>query len=142
MHSQREKGWCYYCDAKYSLNHKCASKPQIFILDSDDTNELISDDDANVAEHPLLNKIAAPSELSLHTLSVTSSSSQLRFLGSLAGYSAQVLVDSGGSLNFIQSRLALHFPLPFESVPCFYVAVGNGPKLYIEGCIYNVSLVV
>ena len=133
---------CYYCDAKYSLNHKCASKPQIFILDSDNSNEWISDVDPNAAEHPALNDIAASIEISLHTLSGTPSSSQLRFSGSLAGYSVQVLVDSGNSLNFIQSRLALHLPLPIESIPRFSVAVGNGQKLYAEGCIRNVYLFV
>ena len=40
---------------------------------------------------------------------------------------------TGTSLNFIQSRLALHLPLPIELVPRFSVAVGNGQKLYAEG---------
>ena len=97
MQSQREKGLFYYCDAKYPLNHKYASKLQILILDSDNSNEWIFDVDPNAAEHPPLNDIAASTEISLHTLSGTPSSSQLRFSGSLAGYSVQVLVDSSMS---------------------------------------------
>ena len=53
-----------------------------------------------------------------------------------------MLVDSSSSLNFIQTRLARYLRLPIESVHRFFMAVGNGQKLFTDGCVKGVSLVV
>ena len=101
MQTRRGKGLCYYCVVKYSFGHRCSSKPQIFFLDVDTESDFSKESIEAVVEQPQIEDHLNAIENSLHTLFGISSPSQFRFSGCLAGYSVQVLVDSGSSLNFI-----------------------------------------
>ena len=143
MQSRRGKGLCYYCDAKYSFGHRCTSKPQTFVFYFDETLEnIIGATDLVVEQVQIDESLYTNNDISLHTLSGISSSSELRFSSYLAGAIVQVLVDSGSSLNFIQNRLALHLHLPIQLIARFSVSVGNGHKLYSEGCVRWMSLLI
>ena len=63
-------------------------------------------------------------------------------MGCLANTTIQVLVDSGSSLNFIQSCLASHLHLPIDSVPHFSIGVGNDQKLYSDRCVRQASIII
>lgn len=118
MQSRFEKGLSYYYDAKYS-SHQCSSKPQNFVLDSDEPNTVVDAIEADVAE-PTQPEDQEPSlDISLYTLLGLSSSTQLRIISQLAGHEVRVLVNCGNSLNFIQTRISSHLHLPVECLKFF-----------------------
>ena len=126
MQNYQDKGLCYYCAAKYSFGHHCFSKPQIFALDVDTKSNFFEESIEAVVEQPQIADHLNATEISLHTLSGKPFHSRFHFSGCLVEYSVQVLVDSGSSLNFVQTRVARHLHLPIESVPCFSMAIRNG----------------
>ncbi|WVZ26301.1 hypothetical protein V8G54_004845, partial [Vigna mungo] len=68
--------------------------------------------------------------ISLHALSGQWAPRTLRLTGSLNGYQVQILVDSGATHNFIQSRVAHFLQLHTEPTPNpLKVMVGNGDFL-------------
>ncbi|CAM8954210.1 unnamed protein product [Rhodiola kirilowii] len=68
------------------------------------------------------------------------SPSTLRFNGFIQEQPVSILVDSGSTHNFLQSRLAKHLKLCVEQATHMSVIVGNGDTLRCEGVCHDVSL--
>ncbi|KAJ4968153.1 hypothetical protein NE237_014854 [Protea cynaroides] len=86
---------------------------------------------------------AAPpmaTELSFHALAGHRSPTTLQFTENIAGSPVQVLVDSGITHNFVQSRIACHLGLPIESAARLTILVGNGTTLHSEGLVCNLAI--
>ncbi|WVZ06121.1 hypothetical protein V8G54_019467 [Vigna mungo] len=124
MQARREKNLCYNCDEQYTRGHRC--KSQFLLLVSTE-----ADDDPDT---PTAWEIEDPSLesglISLHAPSGQWAPRTLRLTGSINEYKVQVLVDSGATHNFIQSRVAHFLQLQHEptSTP-LRVMVGNGDFL-------------
>ena len=66
----------------------------------------------------------------------------LRFQGLINGKQLNVLVDTGSTHNFIQSRLAKAMGLTIHSSPKFHVMIRDGQKLECHGMCKNVKLTI
>ncbi|KAE8681600.1 hypothetical protein F3Y22_tig00111311pilonHSYRG00063 [Hibiscus syriacus] len=138
----REKGMCYYCDAKYMLGHKCKD-PQLFILDDEGIVDVLvsqpsilivsdrDDVDGYGQDHSLV---------CFNLLAGGFNSSTIRMVGDISGHQIRVLIDGGSTHNFIQSCVAKHLGLPITCTPNFRVMVGYGQKVQNEGCIKDLHL--
>lgn len=66
----------------------------------------------------------------------------MRSTGSIQGVELQILLDSGSSDNFLQSRMAWFLQLLVEPTDAFQVLVGNGNTLHAEGYINDLLVLV
>ena len=135
MQARRDKGLCYNCDEKYSRNHKCKSK--FLLLLHDDSEDIVE----NVFEHSScteleLNDVA--DAISYHALSGNLVPRTLRFSGNIRQSQVSVLLDTGSTNNFIQTRVAKHLGLVISPANSFQVMIGDGQKLPCSGLCKDV----
>ena len=133
MQLRREKGLCYFCDEKFSFNHKCPNR-QLLFLQLEEENEdstksqvqlqTVSDSEQNIDHH-----------LSLNALKGGIGIGTIRFLAYIDKLAVIVLIDGGSSDNFLQPRVAKFLKLPIEPAPMFKVMVGNGNYMEAEGLV-------
>ncbi|MCI18570.1 hypothetical protein A2U01_0039724, partial [Trifolium medium] len=131
---RREKGLCYFCDDKFSPQHRCPNK-HLMLLQLDDFEALDPVTEDPVAELLLSEPIVDGENhhLSLNAMNGFASVGTIRFQGYINGHPVQVLVDGGSTDNFLQPRVAKFLKLPIEPVSNFNVLVGNGNKIVAEG---------
>nr|KYP61599.1 Retrotransposable element Tf2 [Cajanus cajan]KYP61600.1 Retrotransposable element Tf2 [Cajanus cajan] len=138
MQARRDKNLCFNCDEKYTRGHRC--KPQFLLLttfDSDDAGDTAATEELQFSDED-------PQEaglISLHAFSGQWTPQTFRVTGSIRGYAVQILVDSGATHNFIQSRVAQFLHLPSRPTPSpLRVMVGNGEYLPCSSFCPQVSL--
>ncbi|WVZ14691.1 hypothetical protein V8G54_012257 [Vigna mungo] len=111
MQARRDKNLCYNCDERYTRGHRC--KLQFLLLTMVDTDdppkELVELDFDSTINPPLEAGL-----ISLHALSGQWNPCTFRVTRSINGYNVQILVDSGATHNFIQTRVAQFLQLPLE----------------------------
>ncbi|WVZ23465.1 hypothetical protein V8G54_002009 [Vigna mungo] len=127
MQARKEKNLCYNCDERYTRGHRCKSQFLLLISTTSDDDPLPLDDpDPLTTEDPS----SESGLISLHALCGQWVPRTLRLTGSINGYQVQILVDSGATHNFIQSRVAHFLQLHTEPTPTpLKVMVGNGDFL-------------
>nr|KYP48653.1 Transposon Ty3-I Gag-Pol polyprotein [Cajanus cajan] len=115
MQLRREKGLCYFCDDKFTFNHKCPNRQYLLLIEVDH-------------------------HLSLNALKRGQGVGTIRFMATINGFPIKVLVDGGSSDNFLQPRVAKFLELPVEPTPLFRVMVGNGNYMTAEGMIRDLTV--
>ncbi|WMV39249.1 hypothetical protein MTR67_032634 [Solanum verrucosum] len=144
MQQRREKGLCYYCDEKYTTNHRCKTLPRILLLEDDldtllsATEQLTSDEMLAEELHAL--EMQAHFTIFYHALSGGHSLTILRFKGYVRGSPVVILLDGGSTHNFIQPRLANFLNFVISPTTNFSVVVGNGQRLRCEGVVQDVPI--
>ncbi|WVZ17052.1 hypothetical protein V8G54_010034 [Vigna mungo] len=127
MQARREKNLCYNCDERCTRGHRCKTQFLLLISNTSEDDPIQPDD-----PDPPPTKVTSSESglISLHALSGQWAPRTLRLTGSLNGYQVQILVDSGATHNFIQSRVAHFLQLHTEPTPNpLKVMVGNGDFL-------------
>ncbi|XP_039047295.1 uncharacterized protein LOC120187712 [Hibiscus syriacus] len=142
--ARREKGLCYYCDAKFVLGHKCKD-PQLFFLDDeleDEHQETVRGIRANKGDEldDSDDVVREQSLVSFNALAGCFTPNTIRVTGEIRGRPVRILIDGGSTHNFVQSRVAKHLGLKVTAAPNFRVLVGNGEKLQNEGCVHDLKL--
>ncbi|XP_048492259.1 uncharacterized protein LOC125493205 [Beta vulgaris subsp. vulgaris] len=118
------KGLCYYCDEKYTRNHKCKFKEtQLFTVEiegcTDSDNEDSAEDKFN--EEPCISVHALTGNQSFHTM---------RLIGVVnRDQPLHILVDSGSTHNFLDLDLAKKLGCCIETMEAQAVAVADGNHL-------------
>lgn len=141
MQLRREKGLCYYCDEKFSINHKCPNRHYFLLQMEDDAN----DPPPENSEQALLDSASigdSEHHLSLNALNGSHGMGTMRFQGHIQGIAVTVLLDSGSSDNFLQPRIAQSLHLPIQSNTQFQVLVGNGHSLTTMGYIADLPVAI
>ncbi|WVZ17603.1 hypothetical protein V8G54_010585 [Vigna mungo] len=127
MQARRENNLCYNCDEQYTRGHRCKSQFLLLVsTEPDDDLDTPPDPDPRIIDYP------SPESglISLHALLGQWAPRTLRLTRSINGYKVQVLVDSGATHNFIQSRVAHFLQLQNETTSTpLRVMVGNGDFL-------------
>ena len=115
MVERRKQGLCYYCDEKYSPEHKC-KEPKLFQIGATDHS---SSEEAPPLEEPeeeeednQHDNVPEETVISFHTLAGISSPQTLKIRGFIKHCPVVVLIDSGSTHNFIHQRVT-------EAVHCF-----------------------
>lgn len=142
MQLRRDKGLCYFCDEKFTFNHKCANKQLLMLMTKEEEiathPEPEPPDPIQHAKEPN----SSDHHLSLNALKGVTGIGNIRFTAQLHGSIIQVLADGGSSDNFVQPRIAKFLQLPMEPKPIFKVMVGNGSYMTTEGFIRDLNLQV
>ena len=142
MQLRREKGLCYFCDEKFSFNHKCPNRQFLLLQSENDDAELEFHDSEDrfdsVADNAEV--ILEDHHLSLNALKGGMGVGTIRFMAYIDKLPVKVLVDGGSSDNFLQPRVAKFLKLPVEPAPFFKVMVGNGNYMEAEGMISKLTI--
>eukprot|EP00253_Pinus_taeda_P016779 PITA_16779 len=140
---RRKQGLCYYCDEKYSPEHKC-KEPKFFQIDATDHNSL---EEAPPLKEPeeeeednQQNNVPEEPVISLHALARISSPQTLKIRGFIKHCPVVVLIDSGCTHNFIHQRVAEVVHCFVRAVSNFQVQIANGRTIKCEGRCENVKL--
>ena len=102
MQLRRDKGLCYFCDEKFTFNHKCANKQLLMLMTKEEEiathPEPEPPDPIQHAKEPN----SSDHHLSLNALKGVTGIGNIRFTAQLHGSIIQVLADGGSSDNFVQ----------------------------------------
>ena len=124
MQARREKGLCYNCEEKFAPGHRCKTQ-HIYML------EMVTDDagDGPKIEEIMEDKEKIQPEISLHALSSISTPQTMRVLGSIHGRKLHILIDSGSTHNFVNSKFVVKLGCCKVPAQVFRVNVANGEFL-------------
>ncbi|CAM9000452.1 unnamed protein product [Rhodiola kirilowii] len=137
--ARREKGLCFNCDEKFVPGHTCRPRFQCLLLeepaDAEDfelvEHEPVDRNDTQVPAEPVATPEANPC-ITFHALQGRTAPSTLRFQASICGQPVLILVDSGSTHNFIQTRAARFLKLAIEPANHLRVTVGVGDFRFIQ----------
>ena len=141
IQAKREKGLCFYCDAKYIPGHKC--KASAYILIVPDSEEFIGEELSNsdsLQEPKENSQLIDTPQIILHAMSGILMPQTLKFKGSIGKLNVHILVDGGSTYNFLQSRIVSLLNLQVSTKRPFDVMVGNREALKCEGLCAAVSV--
>lgn len=124
MQKKRAQGLCFNCEEKFTPGHRCKG-PQLLLLDGGD------EDEATMEEQP---------EISLHALSGWATHKTMRVAAKIGSYTLIVLIDSGSTHNFINTKVADMLQLPVQPFKPCDVKVANGGLLACQGKFNDVQL--
>lgn len=142
MASHRERNLCYNCDETFTPQHRC--KGRFFMLISEEDLDIPDDEDLSPPTVPTESPLSlSDAQLSMYAMSGHSASNTFRILGTIANTQLTILVDSGNTHNFIQTRVAKFLGLHTSPAPHpFKVMVGNGSVLTCSTQCANVTFSV
>lgn len=143
MQLRREKGLCYFCDEKFTFNHKCPNRQMLFLqLEECNDEPVLCDSEVQINAELEEQVNAKDHHLSLNALKGGMGVGTIRFLAHIDQLPITVLIDGGSSDNFLQPRVAKFLKLPIQPAPMFKVMVGNGNYMTAEGLIQQFTVQV
>ncbi len=141
MEERRRKGLCYSCDAKWTRGHVCEG-PKLFLIEAVEEEEcvdvatLVLEDQEFIAQ----DQAAGEPEISLCAITRTPSPKTMRLIGSLKHHRVIVLIDSGSTHNFVDSKLAALLGIIPQTQESIKVKVANGQEVISPGKSGEVGL--
>ncbi|CAN6680565.1 unnamed protein product [Malus baccata var. baccata] len=130
-----ERGECWFCTDKWTVGNKCGLK-QLLMLDVLDTE--------GVELPPSDIRCPKPSmELSSCAFYGTGENHTTRTMkvdGQLNGHHVRILLESGNTHNFIDSKLLKQWGQPVSPTTNFEVMIADGGKVRSSGCCMDATL--
>jgi hypothetical protein len=105
MEDRWKKGLCYSCDAKWQRGQVCQA-PKLFLIEVVDKADDTEGKDALVEEDPGNFFLEEFLEISLNAITGTPSPKTMRIVGFLRFNQVIILIDSGSTHNFVDTKLA------------------------------------
>ena len=139
-----EKGLCLRCNDKWGPNHQCKQGKSFSIIVASD-DELANDEQSSDDETDEVNSLEEDimeGELTLNALKGPLKPTVMRLLATVEGREVYVLVDSGASHNFINSKLVKKLHLQATPIEAFDVKVANGERLRCTHVVKQIQLLV
>lgn len=151
--ARREKGLCYNCDERFVPGHKCVTSARfqcMLMEEEDEPDETVLLDRTITPEVPIqepmiettftADQTLSPPAISFHALQGIFVPTTLRFHGKINNRTVLVLVDSGSTHNFVQTKVANQLALSTTITKQLRVGVGNGEELHCEGLCLQTPL--
>lgn len=106
--------------------------------------EIVEEVEPDPPDNPLPNQEEQHLDhhLSLNVMKGANGVGTIKFIGQINDIQVQILVDGGGSKNFLQPRVANFIKLPIQPSLLFQVLVGNGNSMAAEGMVPNLTVIV
>ncbi|KAM1314519.1 hypothetical protein ACFX2I_018122 [Malus domestica] len=130
-----ERGECWFCTDKWTAGHKCGLK-QLLMLDVLDTEGV-------ELPHSDIRCPKPSMELSSYAFYGTGENHTTRTMkvdGQLNGHHVRILLDSGSTHNFIDSKLLKQWGQPVSPTTNFEVMIADGGKICSSGCCMDATL--
>ncbi|KAI3457160.1 hypothetical protein Pfo_013823 [Paulownia fortunei] len=132
---KRAKGLCFYCDEKFTRDHQCAKKKQLYIMEiHDKENEKTEmsgeDEDLEHVEFLQTGDGNVNSHISMHAMIRIHDFRIMRITGAFKGKIVHILIDTKSIRNFLDLHTAQRLGCKLEKTKPFLVAVVDGNKIY------------
>nr|GEY20097.1 hypothetical protein [Tanacetum cinerariifolium] len=132
MEEKRAKNLCFYCDQRYVPGHKCTG--QVYLLEvfldegeSQEEEEIMFGTEWETSQ---LHQIFAEGpQISLHTLNGIQSYQTLRVIGMVGKTQIHILIDTGSTHNFIDTKVAKKVGCLVQNTCPLQVSVAGGKPL-------------
>lgn len=123
---KRQKGLCFWCDEKFVPGHRCY-KRQLYMLtiEGDANEDLEVNEEWESGEKLMLENSETP-QLSVNALTGIGSFQTMRIKGNYGTRTLFLLIDSGSTHNFIDSRIAKQMGCVLEPISGVRFSVTNG----------------
>jgi len=142
MDERRRKGLCYTCDAKWTRGHVCAA-PKLFILEAVEgaKGELVKNPD-QLEEDPGEFFLEEFLEISLNAITGSPSPKIMRVVGLLKFHQVVIIIDSGSTHNFVDTKLATTLGIRPVKQDGIMVQIANGQEMRSPGRSQGVEVKV
>lgn len=131
MSERRAKGMCYYCDEKFLPEHALKHrKTQLYSMDVEDAEE-----DENWEEEDTEGREVA--QISINAVVGSTDYTTMRVRGTQGKKNLYILLDSGSTHNFIDTKIADILGCQVEPAGRKQVAVADGSKIGVCGKVSN-----
>ncbi|XP_020587083.1 uncharacterized protein LOC110029232 [Phalaenopsis equestris] len=135
LQERRMHELCFNCDEKFSPSHRCK---KLFLIEGifpsiDEPLEETTKEEE--AEEKIL-------EISFHAISGNTTHQTMRFFGKIGDFGVTILVDSGSTYNFMNSKLATKMRIYPAKKEEFSVQVADGNKMKSEGLCEKLPILV
>ncbi|XP_062176260.1 uncharacterized protein LOC133881329 [Alnus glutinosa] len=130
---RRRKGLCYSYDSKWTRGHVCAI-PKLFLIEA--VTEEASDQSKDLdkgEEDPGEFFLEEFSEISLNAITGAPSPRTMRIIGILKHHSIVILIDSGSTHNFVDTKLAASLGIRSSIQDEIQVKIANGDEVPSPG---------
>ncbi|KAM1902895.1 hypothetical protein ACFX13_040481 [Malus domestica] len=134
---KRDKGECWFCPNKWVPGHKCGLK-QLLMLDVVDSDAHCEFTDVDDAPPELL--AMSLSECAFYGTTAKQSIQTMKVDGVVLGQSVKILLDSGSTHNFIDSRLLKKWGRQAQNTQAFEVMIADGGTVRSSGCCRDTAL--
>ncbi|KAL2894117.1 Retrotransposon-derived protein PEG10 [Bienertia sinuspersici] len=143
LQEKREKGLCFRCDEKWSVNHRCRRKELSILLSQVEDEgvfeegEILSPGSDGLEEaqcEPVQTGVSLNSVLGL------TNPKTLKLRGTVDGQEVVVMVDPGATHNLVSTETVARLKLPVTTTKVFGVTLGNDETVQGEGECKSVTL--
>ncbi|XP_026447045.1 uncharacterized protein LOC113347590 [Papaver somniferum] len=134
MKIHRDKGLCYNCDEFYRTGHICKTQ-QLFMLVANEEELSDQSDLSSPYEHMTDSPSSSDTtmEISLHALTGTTVHDTIHIAGLLTNQHIMVLIDTGSTHSFIDSKITDKLGLHVSPTGHILVTVANGDSTITKG---------
>ena len=129
MQARREKGLCFHCNEKYSLDHRCKRELQILIVHDEDREEGVTEEDLGElvnSDMQMATENLETVELSLNSVLGLTLPSTMKIKGKLGPKEVTILIDCGATHNFLSLELIEELKPPLLKTTNYGVVMGTG----------------
>ncbi|XP_031479935.1 uncharacterized protein LOC116250452 [Nymphaea colorata] len=135
-----KKGLCFNCEEKWHAGHKCKHFQLYEVTDSDEELEESEEVDTEGTEVAKVGEDTEEKEEGLCHALTNNGPNAMKVVGKINNQKVIVLLDTGATHNFLNSRLAHLVDGKTTPQASFNVMVGNGEKLACNEICKNVGL--
>jgi hypothetical protein len=133
MEDRRRRALCYSCDSKWTRGHVC-SVPKLFLIEGlQKEAEEQGNPVAPAEEDPGEFFLEEFPEISLNAITGTPSPKTMRIVGVIRFHRVIVLIDSGSTHNFVDTKLAASLELQPQPQDGITVQIANGQEVASPG---------
>lgn len=129
---RRLKGQCFHCDDLYHPGKPCKSKLYLLIGEEDHHQDPKEDNTIIDEMEAVLVNPEAPGEISLNALSGSQSPNTISLQGTIKKQSVNILIDSGSTHSFIDSKLVKRLGHTAEIITPLLVTVADGSQVLVD----------
>jgi hypothetical protein len=142
MQRRRAQGLCFNCNDKFTAGHKC-QRPQLLLLESlTEPDRVMCEEDTDDRPVEDVDEENTEPEISLHALTGWSTPRTMRIEGRVGNHTLTVLIDSGSTHNFINSKIAEELQLPVIPMGPFTVRVADGNRMKCQGRFEQIQVIL
>ncbi|TYK21518.1 Ty3/gypsy retrotransposon protein [Cucumis melo var. makuwa] len=144
---RKEKGLCFKCNEKYSVDHKCKMREQrelrMFVVKNNNELEIVEETEAESAELRVAEvqpHTTACVELSINSVVGLNDPGTMKVRGSLQGKEVVILIDCGATHNFVSEKLVTSLQLPIKETAHYGVILESGAAIQGKGICESVEI--
>ena len=134
----RKKNLCFKCDGPYSQGHKCKGRSLMMIECNDSEPE--SEGEEEILFEPKEKFKELTPAISLHAMEGSSSPTTIRLMGTINNKPVNILLDSGTTHNFVDSKVVQRTGHKGSHELSFGVTIAGDEELHTEGVCRSVHV--